>query len=145
MSARAYLGAMTHTRTPLRRTTKVLARALAAGSLAGLAVAAFAAPAQASTVDPDDKIWSVAPDGGPFQAPYSVRITGDDPARFTPPYSVRITGDEVDNRDMSVRITGDEVDNRDFSVRITELKKFEPDNRDMSVRITGVTPDNRDY
>jgi hypothetical protein len=158
---------MTHTRTPIRRTATVLVRTLAAGSLAGLAVAAFAAPAQASSpVDPDDKIWSTDPDfqapysvgtTGHFLPPWSVRITGDEldnrefSVRITGDeldnreWSVRITGDELDNRDMSVRITGDEADNRDFSVRITELKKFNPDNRDMSVRITGVTPDNRDY
>jgi hypothetical protein len=136
---------MTHTRTPLRRTTKVLTRTLAAGSLAGLAVAAFAAPAQASSVDPDDKIWSDTTDGGPFMPPYSVRITGDSPDHFLPPWSVRITGDEPDNREWSVRITGDEPDNREWSVRITELKKFNPDNRDMSVRITGSGTDNRDY
>ncbi|MCC3763994.1 hypothetical protein K3N28_13055 [Glycomyces sp. TRM65418] len=131
---------------PLRRTAAALARTAAAGSLAGLAVAAFAAPAQAGenrdwgtapdTVHAvaaddkiwgvDDKIWSVTPDNRDM----SVRITGDGvlkPLIFQAPYSVRITGVDLDNRDMSVT-----PDNRDMSVA--------PDNRDM-----GATPDNRDW
>jgi hypothetical protein len=138
------------TRTPLRRTAAALARTAAAGSLAALAVAAFAAPAQAG----DD------PDSG-FHPPYSVRITGDSTDwttlptdwGFTPPYpSVRITG--ADNRDFTARIVSDDPEtdgdsvrityfgNRDYSVRITKDGGAGPDNRDFSVRITG---DNREF
>ncbi|MDN3243112.1 hypothetical protein [Glycomyces tritici] len=108
---------MTQKTTPLRRTTAALARTAAACSLAGLAVAAFAVPAQAA---------------------------GDVPNPFLPPYaSVRITGGDVDNRDFSVRITGRDQSVR---ITGEDLRKIDPDNREFSVRITGpTTPDNRDF
>ncbi|MQM26601.1 hypothetical protein [Glycomyces albidus] len=159
------------TTSPLRRTAAALARTAAAGSLAGLAVAAFAAPAWAGdnedaapgtvcSVAPDDKIWSEddkiwgvgTDDSGCVQGTESGRDWAAAPDGVF--MSVRITEGDVLSPDIfqtpySIEVAGVELDNRDMSIAPDNRDMgITPDNRDMSIapdnRDMGVTPDNRD-
>jgi ABC-type amino acid transport substrate-binding protein len=98
---------------PLRRTATTLVRFAAAGSLAtGLAVAAFAAPAQADPGSDGTRVTVVDPDGTRVTEtdPDGTRVTGTDPdgtrVTGTDPDGTRVTGTDPD---------GTRVTNKDWS------------------------------
>ncbi|MCC3765608.1 hypothetical protein K3N28_21345 [Glycomyces sp. TRM65418] len=96
------------TSSPIRRTSAAFIRIMAAGSLAaGIAVAAFAAPAQAGDDSDGTRVTVTDPDG--------TRVTGENPD------GTRVTGDDTDgtrvtgDRDLQTDPDGTRVTSRDWS------------------------------